>query len=130
MDETPWDGMRFGALNPPAEGELSNIIWNHHHYDIAIGPDHTAMKRDGEVRFDAAAGIIVRNYAPSSGNLSFAVKSLRTVNITTREFVSGTLSLKVDDQPAHTMTVQKGGVSFAVPAGEHHVSISGANPSK
>jgi len=122
MDETPWDGIRFGALNPPDAGDLSNVIWNHHRYDIAIGPDHTAMTRDREVRFEATAGVIVRNYALASSDLSFAVKSLRSVNITTREFTSGTLSLRVDDRPAQTMTVQRGSVSFTVPSGEHHVT--------
>jgi hypothetical protein len=122
MDETPWDGIRFGALNPPDAGDLQNLIWNHHRYDIAIGPDRTAMTRDREVRLEATAGIIVRNYALASSNLSFAVKSLRSVNITTSEFTSGTLSLRVDDRPAQTMTVQRGSVSFTVPSGEHHVT--------
>ena len=26
IDETPWDGLRFGSLNPPEKGELSNVI--------------------------------------------------------------------------------------------------------
>jgi hypothetical protein len=122
MDETPWDGIRFGALNPPDAGDLSNILWNHHRYEIAIGPDHTAMTRDGEVRLEATAGVVVRNYELDPGRLSFAVKSLRPVNVTTRESASGTLSLRVDARAAQTMTVQRGGVSFTVPAGEHHVT--------
>jgi hypothetical protein len=122
IDETPWDGFRFGALNPPADGALSNISWNHHRYDIAIGPGRTALTRDHEVRFEASAGVIVRKYALSSTTLSFAVKSLHATNITTREVMSGTLSLKIDDQPAKTMTVQRGGVSFAVPTGDHLVT--------
>jgi Trehalase len=122
IDETPWDGFRFGALNPPADGDLSNMMWNHHRYDIAIGPGRTALTRDHEVRFEASAGVIVRNYTLGSTNLSFAVKSLHTTNITTREFASGNLSVKIDDQPAHTMTVQRGSVSFAVPGGDHLVT--------
>jgi hypothetical protein len=122
IDETPWDGFRFGALNPPVDGDLSNMMWNHHRYDIAIGPGRTALTRDHEVRFEASAGVIVRNYTLGSTNLSFAVKSLHTTNITTREFASGNLSVKIDDQPAQTMTVQRGSVSFAVPGGDHLVT--------
>jgi Trehalase len=122
IDETPWDGLRFGSLNPPENGELSNITWNHHGYDIAIGPDHTAMTRDRDVRFEATAGVVVRHYTLDSRGLSFAVKTVRAVTITTRERPSGTFSLKVDDQPSKTVEVQHGGVSFTVPAGEHSVA--------
>ncbi len=122
IDETPWDGLRFGSLNPPENGELSNIIWNRHRYDIAIGPDHTAMTRDRDVRFEATAGVVVRHYTLDSRGLSFAVKTVRAVTITTRERPSGTFSLKVDDQPNQTVEVQHGGVSFTVPAGEHSVA--------
>ncbi len=122
MDETPWDGLRFGSLNPPDNGELSNILWNHHHYDIAIGPDRTAMTRDRDVRFEATAGVIVRNYALDSRGLSFTVKTTRAASITTRECPSGTLSLKLDDRAARNIEVQHGSASFTVPAGEHKVA--------
>ncbi|MGC2398879.1 MAG: trehalase family glycosidase [Acidobacteriaceae bacterium] len=122
IDETPWDGFRFGSLNPTDSGELSNVIWNHHRYDIAIGPDHTKMARDRDVRFEATGGIIVRNYALDSRGLSFSVKAMRSVTITTRERPSGTLSLKVDDQAARSVEVQHGSISFTVPAGRHLVA--------
>jgi hypothetical protein len=122
IDETPWDGLRFGSLSPADNGELSNISWNHHRYDIAIGADHTKMTRDGEVRFEATGGIVVRNYALDSHGLSFVAKAQRSVTITTRERPSGTLSLKVDDQPAKSTEVQHGSVSFTVPAGKHSVA--------
>ena len=62
-------------------------MWNHHHYDIAIGPGRTALTRDHELRFEASAGVAVRHYTLGSTNLSFAVKSLRTITITTHECV-------------------------------------------
>jgi hypothetical protein len=64
----------------------------------------------------------VRKYTLGSTNLSFTVKSLHTANITTHEFASGNVSVKIDDQPAQTMTVQQGSISFAVPGGEHLVT--------
>ena len=122
IDEEPWDGFRFGSLNPPEPGSLSNINWNHHRYDIAIGPDHTAMTRDQEVRFEANAGVIVRKYTLDSRGLSFAIKAARPVTITTRERPSGTFSLTIDDQPGQTVPAEHGGASFTVPAGEHSVA--------
>ena len=117
-------GTAFGlaSLNPPENGVLSNINWNHHRYDIAIGPDHTAMTRDQDVRFEATSGVVVRKYTLDTRGLSFAIKTGRAATITTRERPSGTLSLKIDDQPGQTIEVEHGSVSFTVPAGEHSVA--------
>ncbi len=122
IDETPWDGLRFGSLNAPENGVLSNVNWNHHRYDIAIGPDHTAMTRDQEVRLEATAGVVIRKYTLEAGGLSFSIRTARTVTITTRERPSGAISLKIDDQPGQTIAVDHGSVSFTVPAGEHSVA--------
>jgi hypothetical protein len=121
MDQTPWDGLRFGALNPHNSGDLSNYSLNHHRYRIAIGPDRTTVERDGEVRFDADAGVVVRNYKLDSTTLSFSIKTLRPTNITTRELASGTLLLNVDDQHAKSAAVRHGSVVFRIPAGEHRI---------
>jgi len=121
IDDTPWDGLRFGALNPPGDGKLSSVLWNGHLYDVAIGPDHLAIKRDGEVRLEATGGIVVRNYSLTPDRLTFTVKTLNPVTITTRERTLGRLSLMVDEGPVQTLTVQQGGVSFPVPSGEHRI---------
>ena len=110
MDKTSWDGLRFGALNPHTSGELSNDSWNHHNYKIAIGPDRTAVERDGDVRFEANAGVVVRNYKLDSTTLSFLIKTLRSTNVTTRELSSGTLSLSIDDQQAKSVVARRGSV--------------------
>jgi hypothetical protein len=120
MDETPWDGLRFGALNPHASGELSNYSWNNHRYNITIGPDRTAVERDGVVRFEANAGVVVRNYELSSNRLSFAIKTARPTKITTRE-LAGTLSLKIDERPTKSVIVHHGNVVFGISGGEHRV---------
>jgi hypothetical protein len=121
LDETPWDGLRFGALNPHATGDLSNISWNHHRYDVTIGPDRTVVQRDGEVRFDANAGVVLRDYKSDSNGLSFTIKTPRPTNITTRELSSGSLSLTIDGQPSRTIAVQHGNVGFALTAGDHRI---------
>ena len=43
------------------------------------------IERDGEVRFDANAGVVVRGYKLDSNGLSFTIKTPRPTNITTRE---------------------------------------------
>ena len=121
MDETPWDGLRFGALNPRTSGELSNYSWNNHRYNISIGPDRTAVERDSIVRFVANAAVVVRNYKSGSNSFSFTVKTSRLTKVTTRELASGALPLKIDNQPSRSVVVRDGNVVFAVPAGEHRV---------
>jgi hypothetical protein len=122
MDETPWDGVRFGALDPRGSGELSNVMWNGHRYDIAIGPDRLAIKRDGELRLEATAGIVVRNYSFDPDRLAFTEKSTKPVSIATRERASGELCLTVDQGTCQVLTVQQGSVLFTVPAGEHNIT--------
>ena len=69
IDENPWEGMRFGILNPPSEGEFRGAIWEGHRYDITIGPQRTALVRDGQLRFEANAGVVVRTYQTEANRI-------------------------------------------------------------
>jgi hypothetical protein len=124
IDKNPWEGLRFGALNPPSSGELTGVAWDGHRYDVVIGPEKTALKRDGSVRFEAAGGIVVRRYQAAGSHLSFSIKGDRAIRITSSEFDSGELSLKIDKKPARKVHVHQGHVIFEVPAGEHMVEVS------
>src|SRR5262249_13773320 len=33
IDENPWEGLRFGALNPPSDGTFHGVQWDGHSYD-------------------------------------------------------------------------------------------------
>jgi hypothetical protein len=124
IDETPWDGLRFGALNPAAEGGLFGVAWNNHHYDVQIGPKHTVIKRDGVVRFEADAGVVIRRYKTDLTGITFMVKTLQRCHVTTRESPSRTLSLAIDKRPARALTVRNGGVTFTLDPGEHHIAAT------
>jgi hypothetical protein len=121
INQNPWNGLRFGALQPSEGSTLHNVDWDNHRYDIEVGPELTSVTRDGQLRFSADAGVVVRDYKPESNTFSFALKTLQPVSVTTREYASGTLSLKVDDLPVQTLTVQHGAVTFAVAAGSHRI---------
>jgi hypothetical protein len=100
---------------------LGMDLWNHHNYKIAIGPDRTAVERDGVTRFEANAGVVVRDYKRASNRLSFTVTTIRATRITTRELSSGALSLSIDDQPPKTIAAKDGSVVLAIAAGRHRV---------
>ena len=124
IDVNPWEGLRFGALNPPAQGEFLRSVWQDHTYDVAVGPNKTTLVRDGKARFEANAGVVVRNYQCSSSELKFSLKSERAVAVEVREFESREFNLKVDGKPAGIVQVQQGRASVQLPAGEHSVELT------
>ena len=44
INQNPWNGLRFGALQPSESGTLRNIDWDNHNYDIEVGPQLTSVK--------------------------------------------------------------------------------------
>jgi hypothetical protein len=123
IDVNHWDGLRFGAFDPPAPGEFRNANWEGHVYDISIGPTLTSMVRDGTATFQADRGVVVRNYALQTSELSFTIHSPKDTGVTTEEFASGTLLLRIDGKDAGRIAVQSGRARFTVPAGEHKVEL-------
>jgi len=122
IDENPWDGLRFGALQPPFEGRLVGISWKQHGYEVTIGPNLTSVRRDGQMRFKATAGVVVRNYAVTPDGLSFSLKTARDTHVDTMEARVAEVFLVVDGGPVHHLPVQNGAVTFTVPAGSHTIS--------
>jgi hypothetical protein len=58
-------------------------MWKEHRYDVRIGPALTSVRRDGQTRFDANAGVVVRNHSVTPDGLSFSIKTARTTRIDT-----------------------------------------------
>jgi len=123
IDDNPWDGLRFGALNPGTEGSFRGARSNGHSYEVTIGPKETEMRRDGAMRFHADAGVVVRSYVVSPSSLSMKVASERDFQATTGEFASGRLILRLDGQPRPRLTVANGTAVFAILRGEHIVEL-------
>ncbi len=123
IDVNPWEGLRFGALDPPAPGEFRRAVWENHTYDITVGPNKTALARNGQERFEADAGVVVRNYQIAPSQLAFSLNALRPVLVSTREFDGMELNLEVDSKAAGKVRVVHGCASFQLPAGEHNVAL-------
>lgn len=122
IDENPWDGLRFGALQPPGTARLVDVTWKGHRYDVAIGSLRTAVERDGAMRFEANSGVVVRNYSVASGSLSFSIMTARDTRVSTREASSDSVSLRIDHGAARQVPVRNGAVVFTVPTGSHSIS--------
>jgi len=124
IDVNPWEGLRFGVLKPPAGGEFRGVRWNGHSYDVTVGPDKTALVRDGKVCLEANAAIVVREYEVESSRLTFKLKSEKAVQLLAREFQSGVFNLKIDGKATGTVAVRDGSGKINLPAGEHAVELS------
>jgi hypothetical protein len=124
IDKNPWEGLRFGALSPASSGEFRGSTWNGHTYDVAIGPEKTALSRDGSIRFEASAGVVVRKYQTEGSHLSFTIKGDRSVQVTIAEFDSGVLNLRIDGKVEKKVSVGKGRAHFNIPAGEHAIELT------
>lgn len=79
---------------------------------------------DGTVRFEADAGVVVREYQAEPSRLSFKLKSERPVHIAVHEFESGALQVNIDGKAAGRVEVRQGLGKLNVPAGEHTVELS------
>jgi hypothetical protein len=119
IDETPWDGLRFGALNPPTEGALSNYQWNHHGYKIVIGPDHTSIERDGKPWLEANAGVVFRKVTSSTSTLSFKIHTVKTTNVIIHAFASRPDSFTIDNRAAKPVLGGDGSATVTIPVGQH-----------
>ena len=124
MDANPWDGLRFGALNPGADGRLHRATWQNHSYDVTIGPSKTEVARDGKTRFRADAGIVVRGYEESSGRVSMKLKSERDFHLTIGEIGAGPEKVILDGKTVGQVKVNQGAATFAVARGEHRVELT------
>ncbi len=123
IDENPWDGLRFGALNPSTEGNFRGARWNGHSYEVRIGPQETEMWRDGTVRFHADAGVVVRSYTVSPPSVSMKITSEHNFRATTAEFRSGRLLLRIDGKTPRKLTVSNGTAVLSIPGGKHEVEL-------
>lgn len=127
-DVTPWDGLRFGVLDPPAPGEFRSAKWQGHTYDVSIAPSLTKLVRDGTARFQANCGVVVRSYRVDASELSFTVHSGKTARVATEEFASGSLHLEIDGRSSGELAVRNGQATFVVPAGKHEIQLRALRP--
>jgi hypothetical protein len=109
---------------PSSEGTFRNSAWENHSYEVRIGPRITAFAPDGKNRFQADAGVVVRNYEVAPSLLTFTIDSPGRVTITTEEFEFGELNLRIDARTEGLVNVKNGGATFQLPPGQHAVEVT------
>ncbi len=121
MDVNPWEGFRFGMIQPEKGGKLKRISFQGRHYDVEISPSEVKLKEEGKDVIKVNGGAVLRHFFYSEEEISFLIKSLERRKIQIKFLTKGRYQLRIDDQ---IREVFKGNsVKFPVPQGEHSVLI-------
>lgn len=121
LDFTPWQGFRFGILNPEEQGKLSRVFIHGRHYDVEVSPFELKLKEEGRVIFRANGGAVIRQFLYSEHEISFEIKSLKKRKIKIKFITKGKYHLLIDGE---LKKIFKGkSVKFSVPGEDHTVNI-------
>ncbi|HEB35896.1 MAG TPA: hypothetical protein ENI18_08660 [Candidatus Aminicenantes bacterium] len=121
LDFTPWEGFRFGMIDPDKKGKLSRISIQDRHYDVEVSSSAVRLKEEGKEILRAKGSAVFRRFLYSENEISFEVITLEKREIKVQFLIKGKYELLVDDE---TKKVFKGkSVKFKIPEGEHSVLI-------
>jgi glycogen debranching enzyme len=121
LDFTPWEGFRFGIINPEKKGKLSRILIQGRHYDVEISPSKLVLREEGKVIFKADGGAVIRQFLYSEQEISFEIKSLEERELKIYFLNKGRYQLSIDDALQKVFSGKK--VKFKVSHGNHNVVI-------
>ncbi|TET26211.1 MAG: hypothetical protein E3J76_00520 [Candidatus Aminicenantes bacterium] len=121
LDFTPWEGFRFGMIDPQKKGKLSRISIQGRHYDVEISSSKISLKEEGKEILRADGGAVFRHFLYSENEVSFEIVSLEQRNIKIKFLVKGKYQLEVDNKPTKIFSGKS--VKFKVPEGVHSVLI-------
>jgi len=122
IDFNPWEGFRFGILEPEKKGTLSRISIQGRHYDIHISKRNIWLKEEGNEILKANGGAVFRHFFYSDNEVSFEIKSLKKRKVKVRFMAKGKYQLMIDGVAKNI--VKKNSLEFITEPGEHKVIIS------
>jgi hypothetical protein len=121
MDFTPWDGFRFGMIQPEKGGKLSRLFIQGRHYDIEVSRKKVKLKEEGRVILEAKKAAVFRRFLYSENEVAFDVSSLRKNQIKINLLTKGRFQIEIDSQPAEIFEGRS--KKIEIPEGEHRVLI-------
>jgi hypothetical protein len=121
LDFTPWDGFRFGMIQPEKGGKLSRIYIQGRHYDVEVSPKKVKLKEEGRVILEANKAAVFRRFLYSENEVSFDITTLKKNEIRINLIARGRYQIEIDNQPAEIFEGKS--TKFQVPEGEHNVLI-------
>ena len=121
LDFTPWEGFRFGMIQPEKSGTLSRMEIQGRTYSVEAGAGKLILVEDEREIFAADTGLVVRHFLYDENEVRFETKAVETVTIKVRFLKKGKYQLLIDDRPKKVFSGSS--VKFDVPDGDHAVVI-------
>jgi len=121
LDFTPWEGFRFGMIQPEKSGTLSRMEIQGRTYSVEAGAGKLILVEDEREIFAADTGLVVRHFLYDENEVQFETKAIETVTIKVRFLKKGKYQLLIDDRPKKVFSGSS--VKFDVPDGDHAVVI-------
>jgi hypothetical protein len=121
LDFTPWEGFRFGMLQPEEKGKLFRISIQGRHYQVEVSSSRIKLIEEEKEIVRTNGGAIFRHFLYSENEVSFEFKALKMREITINFLKKGKYQFLLDSQ---VKKVFKGSsFKFELPEGEHTVLI-------
>jgi len=121
IDFTPWEGFRFGMINPENDGLISRIAIQGRHYDVEVSPGEILLREEGRDIVVIDGGAVVRHFLYNENEVSFALTSMRKRTVEIAFLKRGKYQLLIDNAPKRIFRGED--VKFDVPEGVHTVMI-------
>jgi hypothetical protein len=94
VDINPWQGLRFGNLEPVAEAGIKRYPVSGSLYDVSLSSDALEVRKDGRLLFAANAPVEIRRVKFIGDHVEYEIRTkapvtLRVGNNSPREFPTG-----------------------------------------
>jgi hypothetical protein len=121
LDFTPWEGFRFGMLEPERGGRITRIAIQGRHYDVEVSKSALILDEEGKEIIKTSEPAIFRHFLYSETDVSFEVKSLEENVIRINFLARGKYQYWIDDQIQKPFDGKS--LKIKIPEGEHTVLI-------
>jgi hypothetical protein len=121
LDFTPWEGFRFGILDPEEKGKLRRLAIQGRHYQVEASSSETKLIEEDREIVRASGGAVFRHFLYSENEVSFEFKSLKPREVRLKFLKKGKYQMLVDNQLKRIFRGDS--LRFEVPDGEHSVLV-------
>jgi glycogen debranching enzyme len=121
LDFTPWEGFRFGAINPEKKGKLSRIAIQGRHYDVEISRGGVKLWEEGKEIINVNGSAVFRHFLYSKNAVSFEIKCLGPREVKIRFLAKGEYELILDNRVRRLF--KGNSTKMEIPEGEHTILI-------
>jgi glycogen debranching enzyme len=121
LDVTPWEGFRFGMIQPESKGRLFRASIQGRSYDVQVGKGEILLREEGNEIFAVDGGAVIRHFLYSENEVSFEMRAIAKRQVEIQFLKKGKFQLLIDNQPKRIFKGRS--VKFDVPEGDHEVEI-------